>query len=479
MKKETIQKTIEDAQKALAEDRTLSLSMRALFNMLILIIQALCQKFNINSSNSSKAPSLDPNRAKPNRGKSGKKPGGQEGRAFATLQPVPTPDVIKHISVDRNLYPEDLYKVIGYKARQVFDIEFSCVVTEHRAEIVQNANGKKIIADFPDHVTRPVQYGASVKEHVVYLSCAQFLPAERLLKQFHDQYKIALSCGSIFNFIEEAAKRLEPFKKAAMYSLINADVMNADETGININKKTHWLHGASNGLWTWLEPSEKRGTKGMDAVGIIPTFTGVLVHDHLKAYFTYSCQHALCNAHHLRELTWSFEEDKQAWAGVMRTFLEALNVAVIEAGCVLSEEEAKPWLERYKIILEQGNKECPAVKPPDPQPGTKKKRGKVKQSKSRNLLDRLINFQTETLRFAVEKEVPFTNNLGERVLRMEKVKQKISGCFKSLETAKQHAIIRSYLLTCAQHDVSCSDGLKLLFQGTFPQFALDVIETCS
>ena len=161
----------------------------------------------------------------------------------------------------------------------------------------------------------------------------------------------------------------------------------------------------------------------------------------------------------------------------MRAFLQELNVSVIEAGGVLTTKEAKPWFERYKIILEQGNKECPAVKPPDPEPGAKKKRGKVKQSKSRNLLDRLINFQTETLRFAVEKEVPFTNNLGERVLRMEKVKQKISGCFKSLETAKQHAIIRSYLLTCAQQDVSCSDGVKLLFQGTFPKFVTDVIKT--
>eukprot|EP01035_Chromulina_nebulosa_P059941 gene59941-82002_t len=213
----------------------------------------------------------------------------------------------------------------------------------------------------------------------------------------------------------------------------------------------------------------------MKAVGIIPEFTGVLVHDHLKAYFTYTCQHALCNAHHLRELTWSFEDDKQTWAGLMRTFLEELNVAVIEAGGVLSEEEAKPWFERYKKILEQDSKECPAVKPSDSEPDAKKKRGKIKQSKSRNLLDRLINFQTETLRFAVEKDVPFTNNLGERVLRMEKVKQKISGCFKSLETAKQHAMIRSYLLTCAQNDVSCSDGLKLLFQGTFPKFVTDVI----
>ena len=475
MKNDTIQKTIEDAQKALAEDKTISLSMRAVFNMLILIIQALCQKLNINSSNSSKAPSQDPNRSKQKRGKGERKPGGQIGRTFVTLQPAADPDVIQTISVDRNLYPEDLYKVVGYKARQVVDIEFRCVVTEYRAEIVEDAKGKQIIASFPDQVTRPIQYGASVKEHVVFLSCAQFLPAERLLKQFQDQYKMALSCGSVFNFIEEAVKRLEPFKKAAIYSLINADVMNVDETGININKKTHWLHGASNGLWTWLEPHEKRGTKAMDAIGIIPKFSGVLVHDHLKAYFTYACQHSLCNAHHLRELTWSFEEDKQVWAGQMHDFLEELNVAAIEAGGVLTEDKAKPWFDRYHAILEQGNKECPATEPPQPEQNTKKKRGKVKQSKSRNLLDRLINYEKEVLRFAREKEVPFTNNLGERILRMEKVKQKISGCFKSIETAKEHAVIRSYLLTCAQNDVSCSDGLKLLFQGTFPKFISDVL----
>lgn len=476
MKNDTIRKTIEEAQKAMDADPTLSAPMRAIFAMLILLIQALCQKLNINSTNSSVAPSQDPNRAKPNRNKGNKKPGGQPGRTFTTLQPVPNPDVIETIPIDRTLYPEDTYTVIGYKARQVLDIHFKCVATEYRAEIVKDAKGKQIVAPFPEHVTRPVQYGASVKEHAVYLSCAQFLPAERLLKQFNDQYKMSLACGSVFNFISEAAMRLEPFKNAAFHCLTSSKVLNADETGMNINKKLHWLHGASNGHWTWLEPHPRRGSKGMDEIGIIPNFKGVLVHDHLKTYFSYACQHALCNAHHLRELMWSFEEDKQVWAGDMHTLLLEMNEAVTKADGVLSDDEAKLWFERYQGILEQGNKECPALAPPDPMPGEKKKRGKVKQSKSRNLLDRLINFQTETLRFAVERDVPFTNNLGERVLRMEKVKQKISGCFKSLETAKQHAIIRSYLLTCAQNDVSGSDGLRLLFQGTFPQFILEVMD---
>jgi transposase len=475
VKNDSIQKTLEDAKQAIDADQTLSASMRTLFNLLIFMIQELCRKLNINSANSSKAPSQDPNRSKPERKKGERKPGGQIGRTFATLEPVDTPDTIKTIKVNRKTYPTDRYKHVGYKTRQVFDIQFKRVVTEYRAEIVEDAEGKQIVAPFPPEVTRPTQYGASVKEHVVFLSCAQFLPAERLIKQFHDQYKMALSCGSVFNFIEEAAFRLEPFKTVARHQLKTSAILNADETGINVNSKLHWLHGASNTQWTWLEPHAKRGALGMEAIGIIPDFKGVLIHDHLKAYFTFACQHALCNAHHLRELTWSFEEDKQAWAGEMRTYLEELNRAVIQAGGCLTPEAITPWYERYHAILTQGNEECP-VKPPDLLPDQKKKRGKVKQSKSRNLLDRLINFQTETLRFAAEQQVPFTNNLAERIIRMEKVKQKISGCFKSLETAKQHAIIRSYLLTCQQNDVSCSDGLRLLFQGTFPQFVLEALE---
>jgi len=467
-----INQTLEMADQMLREDKSLSPSIRAVFGLLLEIVKMLLLRFNLNSSNSSKPPAFDPNRLKPTRkNKSGKNPGGQKGHVGKTLEPVADPDVIEKLTVDRSTLPVGVYETIGHKKRQVFDIEFKRVVTEYQAEIVRDEKGREFIAPFPEEVTRHVQYGASVKEHVVYLSAYQFIPAERLIRQFHDQYKMALSCGSVFNFISDAASRLEPFKQIAQGQLKLSEVMNVDETGININKKLHWLHGASNNKWTWLEPHTKRGTEAMNAIGIVPAFKGVLVHDHLKAYFTYKeCRHSLCNAHHFRELTWSFEEDKQAWAGEMKTYLEELNDAVNGAGGVLTAEEAKPWIERYQTILEKGDKECPAPKPPDPIPGEKKKRGQLKKSKSRNLLERLRDFQTETLRFSVEKEVPFTNNLGERILRMEKVKQKISGCFKSLETAKEHAIIRSYLITCGQNDVSASEALKLLFQGKWPEF---------
>lgn len=466
-----INKTLEMAEQVLRDDKSLSPSIRAVFGLLLEMFRMLVIRFNLNSSNSSKPPSTDGNRLKPTRTKSNKKPGGQKGHVGKTLEPVANPDVVEILKVDLSALPAGTYETVGYKNRQVFDIEFTRVVTEYQAEIVRDEKGREFMAPFPEQVTRHVQYGASVKEHAVYLSAYQFIPVERLISQFHDQYKMALSCGSVFNFISDAAFRLEPFKQVALTQLKNSAVMNVDETGININKKLHWLHGASNNKWTWLEPHTKRGREAMDAIGIIPAFKGVLVHDHLKAYFTYTdCRHSLCNSHHFRELTWSFEEDKQAWAGEMKTYLEELNSAVNTAGGVLTAEEAKPWVERYQTILKKGDIECPAPKPPDPIPGEKKKRGQLKKSKSRNLLERLRDYQTETLRFAVEKEVPFTNNLGERILRMEKVKQKISGCFKSLDTAKEHAIIRSYLITCEQNDVSSSEALKLLFQGKWPEF---------
>ena len=173
-----------------------------------------------------------------------------------------------------------------------------------------------------------MQYGYRVKSHAVYLSQFQFLPYARAQSYFEEKMNISISTGSIFNFNKEAYLLLDQFDAKAKSKLLEEKVLNADETGINVNKKTIWLHSVSSGLWSYFYPHEKRGQEAMCEMGILPNFIGTLIHDHWKPYFTYSCKHGLCNAHHIRELIYAAEEDKQSWAADMKTLLLEINDAV-------------------------------------------------------------------------------------------------------------------------------------------------------
>ena len=199
---------------------------------------------------------------------------------------------------------------------------------------------------------------------------------------------------------------------------------------------------------------------------VLPRFTGILCHDHWKPYFQLGCLHSLCNAHHLRELTFAEEQDHQVWAKHMRELLNSINEAVKAHGGTLPDSVAASYIGQYRTQLNLAELECP---PPisEKMPG---QRGRIKRSKSRNLLERLINYEQETLRFMTDVHVPFTNNQGENDIRMTKVHQKISGCFRSLEGANIFCRVRSYLSTCRKNDVSASVALALLFEGKLPDF---------
>ena len=179
------------------------------------------------------------------------------------------------------------------------DIKISRIITEYRAEVLENDKGKRYVAAFPVGLTRPIQYGKSVKSHAVYLSQYQLIPYERVEDYFVNEIQIPVSVGSLFNFNKEAYDLLEPFATLAKDKLIHGTLIHADETGINVNGKRIWLHNASNELWTYFYPHEKRGSKAMDEIGILPNFKGTLVHDHWKPYYIYACRHGLCNAHHI------------------------------------------------------------------------------------------------------------------------------------------------------------------------------------
>ena len=309
-----IQATIEKAQILVREDRKLSAATKSMFEILILIITLLANRLNLNSTNSSKPPSSDPNRKRQPKRETGKKPGGQNGHVGTTLKKVDDPDEIEVIKVDRSGLPAGQYRQVGFESRQVFDIDISRLVTEYRAQILEDDKGNRFVAAFPEGVTKAVQYGTGLKAHAVYMSQFQLIPYNRVQDHFSDQLYIPISEGSLFNFNKEAFELLAEFENRVKNKLAASDLAHADETGINIGGKGHWLHCVSNDCWMLYYPHEKRGTDAMNAMGILPGFKGILCHDHWKPYYKLDCTHALCNAHHLRELTMAFEQDGQQWA---------------------------------------------------------------------------------------------------------------------------------------------------------------------
>jgi len=452
-------------KKLLAQETSLSPALVAAVEVLLMLVAALIGRLNLDSSNSSKPPSTDPHRERRAQSRSPRPQGGQIGHVGTTLQQVADPDQVQVLNVDRTSLPQGHYREVGYESRQVVDIEISRVVTEYRAQILENSRGQRFTAPFPAGVVGPVQYGNSVKVQAVYQSQFQLIPYKRVEDYLREQL-IPVSAGSLYTFNQQAWAALESFDLWVKNRLATGDLIHADETGINIGGKGHWLHCASNDRFTYYFAHPKRGLEAMDAMGILPGFGGILVHDHWKPYYHYRCTHALCNAHHLRELEYAGDLEVQQWAHAMHKLLLDLNKAVAAAGGVLPTQEALDWRLRYRALLHEAEKECP---PPDAArpPG---QRGRLKRSKSRNLLERLRNFEDDVLRFVDEPLVPFTNNQGENDIRMVKLHQKISGCFRSKEGADIFCRIRSYLSTCRKHGIGPTPALTLLFEGNQPLF---------
>lgn len=461
-----VRATIKQATEMLETETGISPAFRSMFKLLLVLVQFLADKHSLNSRNSSKPPSSDPNREKKQKPPGEKKPGGQKGHTGTTLSPIDDPDEVQELEIERSTLPKGQYTEAGYEARQVFDVFVSRRVIEYRAQILVDQDGNRFTAAFPADVTRPVQYGRNTKVNAVYMSQYQLLPYERIKDHFISQMGIPVSVGSIYNFNRSAYERLKGFEQWLIKELINSPLNHADETGININGKSHWLHGVSNKNLTYLYPHALRGSGAMEAGGVIPHFQGILCHDHWKPYYSYSCTHALCNAHHLRELERAKEQDNQQWAGSMQDLLIEIHTAVTQSAGKLSEDESEQFLLQYRKIIEEGEIECPAPSRP---PG-KKKRGRLKRSKARNLLERLKKYESDVLRFMDNEIVPFSNNQGERDLRMTKVHQKIAGCFRSFEGSLFFCRIRSYLSTCMKQGVSPNDALTLLFLGKYPDF---------
>ena len=463
-----IDTAVKDIERQLAQEQNLSPALVSSIKMLLLVVKLMANRLGLNSRNSSKPPASDPNREKKSRQKGQNKPGGQQGRVGKTLEKFEQPDETQQLTIDRRTLPHGHYTEAGHEIRQVVEIDFTRWVIEYQAQVLMNERGQRFVAEFPSQVTRPIQYGSSIKAHCVYLSQFQLLPYNRIADYFADQLGLPISEGSIYNFNQEAADRINRSGAEAIIKqqLQNCAVLHVDETGINIGGKRHWLHSASNLQWTYFYPHPKRGVEAMASAEILAHFTGILCHDHWTPYYTYqNCQHALCNAHHLRELERAWEQDGQQWARSMRTLLIDINGTIRQSEDPLAPQQAKSYRAQYRKILKKGDKECP---PPDPSQRKSGQRGRLKRSKARCLLDRLIEYENDVLRFMENASVPFTNNLGENDIRMTKVQQKISGCFRSMEGAHIFCLVRSYISSCRKQNVTATEALNLLFQGELP-----------
>jgi transposase len=434
-------------------------------------VHELEERLSKDSSNSSKPPSSDGLKRKPKslRKQSGKKPGGQQGHAGKGLAQVNSPDVVvTHTPSSCTGCGSDLSSVRGTIAeqRQVFDIPQPKVnVTEHRLEEKKcPCCGRLTKASFPENIKGPVQYGDRVRALIAYFSHQHFIPVDRVCEIFEDIFGIAISPGTCANVDEQLFANLGVFEAGLKAHLLAAHVLHFDETGVRCAKKLHWVHVAASQTATFYIMHIKRGQEAIDAADILPHFQGTAVHDHWFPYFAYSqAKHGLCNAHHLRELTFIYEQKKEDWAKRMQELLIQANQKVEKnAECgALSPEILLQIEQSYSQILAEGFTYHESL-PPLPTG----KRGKPKQRDGKNLLDRLKEKCDCVLRFVHDFSVPFTNNQGERDIRMVKLKQKIAGCFRAFYGGEVFCRVRSYISTARKQGWNIWDSLANAIRGS-------------
>lgn len=405
------------------------------------------------SHNSGRPPASDGMGKKPTpkslRTKTGRKPGGQNGHLGRTLQPVDKPDTtVPHLlgkcpcghcgGISLAQVP-----VAGYECRQVLDLPpLRLHVTEHQAEIkVCPVSGQEVRASFPPEVIAPVQYGSNFQGFISYLNIAQFIPTDRVARVCEDLFGQTLSVATVLRSNQRIYENLAGFENVVTGLLRQSPVLHVDESGLRVGGRLHWIHVTCTSEITFYGVHPKRGTVAMDALGILPGYEGWLIHDHLAAYFRYPSLHGLCNEHIRRELKYLAEEEGHRWAADLSAFLWKTHQRAQRCGG-FSHRQYQRVLNRYHRILRRG------------------RRAHTMSDKAANLLARLAGFDCCVLAHLIHPEVPFTNNQAEQDIRMIKVRQKISGCFRTLHGAQVFVRIRGYLSTCRKQGKNLLEALK-------------------
>ena len=433
------------------------------------LVKELQDRLNKDSHNSNNPPSSDGFKKKPVtlRVKSGRKSGGQKGHPGSTLEFTDTPkDIVVHapaccakcgIGLDQT--PSTLQQ-----RRQVFDIppvELECIEHQTHSKCCPNCGGMTS-GSFPVGVENTVQYGPRFIATMLYWTNYQLLPTGRAGEMAADLFGASLSEGTLYNIVDRASKTLVPLESEIKEALTRNAVTHHDETGARVNGSLHWIHVVSSLMLTVYACNKRRGKVAMDALGVLGKYVGTAMHDGWKPYFRFGCKHALCNAHHLRELKAIFEQFGQTWASDMICVLLDAKAAVEQARSG-GRDRVHPLLlleleNRYRETLDAGHKANP---PPEPTG----KRGRTKRTPGGNLVRRLEEYQKETLAFLYDFEVPFDNNQAERDIRMMKVKLKVSGCFRSEEGADAFCRIRGYISTMRKQGHNVLTILRSVSEG--------------
>jgi transposase len=433
------------------------------------------------SHNSSKPPSSDGLRRKPKslRQASGKKPGGQLGHRGETLRLQATPDVVvehrpavcAHCQTALADAP-----VLVRERRQVVDLPpGQLVVTEHHALHLRCPACQQIsVGTFPAEAPSRAQYGPHVRALAVYLVEEQLVPLGRVQALLSDLFAVQVGRGTLVAWVQQAAAVLAPVEEQIKAALRRTAVLHVDETGVRRGGQLAWAHVASTRRLTHYAIHAQRGSAATEAIGILPAFHGVSVHDGWASYQTYTgCRHALCNVHHLRELTFVEEEEQQPWAKDLKELLLAMRTAADQARAQgwshVPEAQRTAFHRQYRALLAQAR----AAHPPPATARRPGQRGRQAQSPTRNLLDRLTLQEEQVLAFLDDLTIPFDNNQAERDLRSFKVQQKISGCFRSDSGAVAYARIRGYLATLRKQGRALLAALETVFTGQplAPEFA--------
>jgi len=453
----------------------LVMSMNKQLILLAARVQALEDQLAKNSGNSNKPPSSDGlNKPSPKslRKRHGRKSGGQPGHAGYTLSIAKEPTRIERHLVNSCHHCNgslEGVEAMSYERRQVYDVPVVRIeVTEHQAEIKYCPHcGKISKGQFPEGVTQAVQYGSEIKAQTVYMNQYQLLPLDRTREIIEELYGHRLAEGTILEACKEVAAQVQPGNEAIKRHLTEKEeVVHFDETGVRIAGGLNWLHSTSTGHLTYYAMHAKRGQLAMDEIGILPHLPGYGIHDDWASYFKYPIRHGLCNAHHLRRLKFLEERYPQAWVTEMIELLvkikEQVETAQLASLTCLTHKQLVDNERQYDRLVAQG---LQANAPPLQTEVRIKKRGRIKQSQAKNLLDTFRDHKKAVLAYMYDFKVPFDNNQAERDIRMMKVKQKVSGCFRSSQGADIFCQVRGYISTARKNEQRVLDVLRLALSG--------------
>lgn len=432
-----------------------------LFNLFEILIRTMGKKAN--SSTSHMPPSQDPFRAKKKRRKGQRRKGGQPGHVGSNLAMAQVPDqVVKHPANKCAACGSSLKKMsVQYVSRhQVIDITFKKLVVEHQVEHKTCTCGNHQSHELAQG-NAPVQYGPGLKAASVELNQIQCLPFKRCAQFFREKYFLSLSPATLVKFARQAALRLRLWEQEARADLIASGLVHADETGINVDGELWWVHVVSNENTVLMTAHRRRGREAMLEAEVLPNFRGMVCHDFWASYGAFDVVHVACNAHLQRELEKVVKDYGQKWAGKLGKLLLQANEERDQHQGDLPYERVLFYERRYTELLDEGDRKNPRQTQRDG-----KTRGRVAQTYPRRLLERMRECQSWILLFLYDPSVPFTNNQAERDIRMLKVQQKVSGCFRSDEGARDYCLLRSYILTMQRKNVSYHDALTMLFEGT-------------